>query len=250
MGVDAKCVDPFDFEKDAEAAEWALDADIHVGAYTHPRPISTARKSFKQSLTKPWRVVFPVHGTPELIFEQTVESAKGNGYGTGRSYAGHQIGMQDADAIVTFWPRHRDLYDLATDKHTFVDCLPMAVDAAFWQAGVSAGKYAGDPSFFSCENQYAFKWAYEILRVWRLILLEAGRKLRRCTSRTCPRISCGTWTRSRCGTAHCNMHGSARGGWTRRTFATSSSRSTTTSVRCGMAISTGRAWKRRPLAPK
>ena len=170
VGVDAKCLDPFDFESDPEATEWALDADVQVG-HTH-LPDFYRSKPYRQMVTKPWRAVFVVHGTPELIFEETIRDAEGNGYGSGRSQAGHIIGMQDADAIVTFWPRHRDLYDLATDKHTIVDCLPMAVDAAFWQAGVSAGKYAGDPSFFSCENQYAFKWAYEILRVWRLILRE------------------------------------------------------------------------------
>lgn len=165
-GVDSRCLDPFD---PAEADwEWALDADAHVG---HTRiPDLIAKKPFKASCTKPWRVVFPVHGTPELVFESTVTDGAANGYGAGRSYAGHQIGMQEADAIVTFWPRHRDLYDLATDKHTIVDLVPMGINAAYWQGGASKGKYEGAPSFFNCDNAYAFKWAIEVLRVWRLVL--------------------------------------------------------------------------------
>lgn len=172
MGVEAKVLDPFEFEKDPEASEWALDADVHVG-HTHI-PDRFRGKSFKRQLTKPWRVVFPVHGTPELIFEQSVESAKTNGYGSGRSYAGHQIGMQNADAILSFVPRQRDLLDLATDRHTIVDLIPMGIDTAFWSGGESKGKYVGAPSFFNCENAEPFKWAMEVLRVWPWIYRGLG----------------------------------------------------------------------------
>lgn len=172
LGVESRWLDPFEYEKDPNASEWALDADVHVG-HTHI-PDRFHGKSFKQSLTKPWRCVFAVHGTPELIFEQSVESARTNGYGSGRSYAGHQIGMQNADAIVCFVPRHRDLYDLATDKHTIVDLVPMGIDTAFWNGGVTKGKYVGEPSFFNCENAEPFKWAAEIVRVWPWIYQGLG----------------------------------------------------------------------------
>jgi hypothetical protein len=113
-----------------------------------------------------------VHGTPEHVFENTIDEAKDNGYNVGVSAMHHQRGMQNADAIFTFWSRHRDLYDLATDKHTIVDLIPMGIDHAYWQAGESKGKYLGAPSVFNCENQHAFKWGYYILRMWPWIQRE------------------------------------------------------------------------------
>lgn len=162
LGVETLLLDPFD--KQQLRWEEALDADVHVN-HTHiPARIGTA--SFKRSCTKPYRVVFPVHGTPELVLENSIKDAEGNGYGAGTSYAHHQIGMQTADAILTFWSRHQALYQLATDKHTIVDLIPMGIDVPYWQAGVCQGKYQGNPSFFNCDNAYAFKWALEIIRVW------------------------------------------------------------------------------------
>lgn len=162
LGVETMLLDPFD----SAQTNWelALDADVHV-SHTHI-PERIGNHSFKKSCTKPYRWVFPVHGTPELVFENSIKDAEANGYGTGTSFAHHQIGMQTADAILTFWSRHQALYQLATDKHTIVDCVPMGIDHAFWQGGVSAGKYLGSPSFYNCDNAYPFKWAIEILRLW------------------------------------------------------------------------------------
>lgn len=168
-GVQSHCLDPFDV-KQIGWEDFGLSADVHV-AHTHIPELFNG-KPFRRQCTVPWRMVFPVHGTPELVFESTVTEAASNGYGAGRSYAGHQIGMQEADAIVTFWERHQALYDLATDKHTTIDLIPMGIDTAYWQAGVSRGQYEGAPSFFNCDNQYSFKWAIEVLRVWRLVLRE------------------------------------------------------------------------------
>lgn len=168
IGVESRCLDPFDPAQ--TGWEWALDADVHI-SHTHI-PEKIGALSFKKSVTKPYRWVFPVHGTPELVFEQSVEDARTNGYGSGTSFVHHQIGMQNADAVLAFVPRHRDLYDLATDKHTIIDLIPMGIDIPFWQAGTNIGKYDGRPSFFNCENQYPFKWGVELLRVWPLIRAE------------------------------------------------------------------------------
>lgn len=168
LGVESKCLDPFDATQ--TDWEWALDADVHI-SHTHI-PDQFKGKSFRRQCTKPYRWVFPVHGTPELVFEMSVKDAETNGYNTGTSYAQHQIGMQTADAIFAFVPRHRDLYDLATDKHTIVDLIPMGIDVPFWQGGTNLGKYAGNPSFFTCENQYPFKWGVELLRTWPWVRAE------------------------------------------------------------------------------
>lgn len=162
LGVESRCMDPFD----PAQTGWAetLDADVHVN-HTH-LPDQFQGKSFKRQCTKPHLVVFPVHGTPELVFEMSVREAETNGYNAGTGLAQHQRGMQEADAIMAFVPRHRDLYKLATDKRTIVDLIPMGVDHEFWKNGVSFGHYAGRPAFFNCENAYAFKWAVDFLRVW------------------------------------------------------------------------------------
>lgn len=168
LGVDARLLDPFD----ATQLGWddVLDADVHVN-HTHiPDRIGTV--AFHKAVTKPHRFVFPIHGTPELVFEGSVEDAKANGYGAGMSYAHHQRGMQIADAIVAFVPRHRDFYDLATDKHTIVDQVPMGIDTAFWGGSTVAGKYAGSPSFITAENQHAFKWCIDLVRVWPWVRAE------------------------------------------------------------------------------
>lgn len=162
LGVETRLLDPFD--PGQVEWDWALDADVHV-SHTHI-PDHYRGKSFRRQCTKPYRWIFPVHGTPELVFEASVVDAANNGYNTGTSFAQHQRGMQEADAIVTFWPRHQALYTLATDKHTIVDCVPMGIDHAFWKAGVSPGKYAGSPSFMNCDNQYPFKWGVDLLKFW------------------------------------------------------------------------------------
>lgn len=162
LGVDTLLLDPFDVQQ----WRWdeALDADVHV-SHTHI-PERIGQHSFKKSCTKPYRWVFPVHGTPELVFESTVEDARLNGYGSGTSYAHHIMGMQSADAVITHWPRHQALYDLATDKRTIIDCVPMGIDTAYWSGGTSPGRYDGTPSFMNCDNQYPFKWGVEIIRCW------------------------------------------------------------------------------------
>ncbi len=168
MGVEARCLDPFDPAQ--KFWDWALDADVHIG-HTHIPDIFNG-KSFRKSCTKPFKWVFPVHGTPEIVFESSVKDAEQNGYNTGTSFAHHQISMQNADAIVTFWSRHQALYKLATDKHTIVDLIPMGLDVEFWKGGASQGKYLGKPSFLSCENQYPFKWSVEIIRLWPWVRAE------------------------------------------------------------------------------
>lgn len=168
LGTESILLDPFD--KGQVGWDNALDADVHV-SHTHI-PERIGKHSFKRSCTKPYRWVFPVHGTPELVLENSIKDAEANGYGAGTSFAHHQIGMQNADAILTFWERHQALYQLATDKHTIVDLIPMGIDVAFWANGKTAGKYQGAPSFFNCDNAYPFKWALEILRVWPLVRAE------------------------------------------------------------------------------
>jgi hypothetical protein len=168
MGVESRLMDPFD--KDQSGWEMALDADIHV-AHTHiPEKMGTI--PWRRAIVKPYKMVFPVHGTPEHFFENSVKEGVTNGYNAGVSYIHHQHGMQQADAIMSFVPRQQWLFDLATDKSTVVDLIPMGVDHAYWVGGASKGKYAGEPSVLTCENQHEFKWGVPIASVWQYVRRE------------------------------------------------------------------------------
>ena len=177
-GATSRVFDPFD----AKQLDWelTLDADVHVN-HTHI-PERYGDHSFKKSVTKPYRWVFPVHGTPEHVFENTIADAVANGYGNGMSYAHHQWGMQTADAVVTFWERHQALYQLATDKHTIIDLIPMGIDLPFWTAGKSKGKYMGKPSFYNCDNQHPFKWSIELIKLWPWVREELEEAVLHCTN--------------------------------------------------------------------
>lgn len=134
------------------------DADIHV-PHTH------FPNEMKKRLTRPLKMVFIGHGTPEYIFQSAVEAAK-QGYGHGDGFMLWQYWMQHADAVVTFWPRHQAIMKSMCDKNTPVHLLPLGLDLAFWNAGKSRGKFAGNPSVMMCENSHWMKWAYDLLIAW------------------------------------------------------------------------------------
>jgi len=167
MGVDSRLLDPF-----AEGPAWdiALDSDIHVW-HTHI-PDTITGKSFAKSCRKPFKRVFVHHGTPELIFEMAVRESETNGYGSATGFSQSIYAMKVSDAVVTFTPRHHALFSTMMGKQGTVDLLPMGLDLAYWQAGVSRGKYQGRPSFSNCDNQYPFKWAVEFIKMWPWIRAE------------------------------------------------------------------------------
>lgn len=142
------------------SAQWDVyaDADIHV-PHTH------FPNEMKKRLTRPLKMVFIGHGMPEYIFSSAVEAAKA-GYGHGDGLMLWQYWMQHADAIATFWPRHQAIMKSLCDKHTKVHLVPLGIDKAFWEAGKSRGKFAGNPSVMTCENSHWMKWAYDLLIAW------------------------------------------------------------------------------------
>jgi hypothetical protein len=143
--------------------EWA-DADIHV-AHTH------FPNEMRGRLTRRLRLVFPSHGTPEHIFCSAVESAK-NGYGHGDGWMLFQYWMQNADARVTFWPRHQAIMETMVDKGTKIHLVPLGVNHRFWAAGKSGGAFAGNPSVFSAENCHPIKWPLDLFLLWPWVYKE------------------------------------------------------------------------------
>jgi hypothetical protein len=135
------------------------DADIHV-AHTHFPDV------MRKKVTKPLKLVWIGHGTPEHVFQSSVESDANRHYGAGDGWMLVQHWLQTADALVTFWPRHQAIWQSLCDKGTKVHCIPLGVDKSFWQPTPSQGKYAGSPSLFTAENAHYIKWPLDLFIMW------------------------------------------------------------------------------------
>lgn len=156
QGMASVCVSP-DAPTDWDAAD---GADVHV--LHHHIPAAAVRRF------GPMRVVFVGHGTPEHVYDLSIEAAQTKGYGHGDPFMLLQHWLGKADAVVTFWARHQAIYE--TMRRGGVDLLPMGVDRDFWTPGESQGKYAGHPSVFTAENQHRMKWVLDALVAWPWVL--------------------------------------------------------------------------------
>lgn len=156
LGLDSHNVDC-----SVRSAEWeaALDADI-MCVHTH------FPNELRKKVSKPLKIVWVGHGTPDHVFQSSVEAGLGAPYGHADPLMLMQYWLRTADARVTFWPRHQWIYQRMVDRGTTVHCVPMGVDTAFWAAGVSRGKYEGTPSLFTAENPHYLKWPYDLFTLW------------------------------------------------------------------------------------
>ena len=156
LGLDSQLADP------TLPDTWPshIDADVHV-VHTHlPNKMRTM-------VTKPLRIVWVGHGTPDHVFQTAVQEFEGGAYGHGDAIALTQHWLKEAHARVTFWPRHKWIYDqMLTTGARPTDCIPMGVDTAFWSAGTTQGKFAGEPSVFTAENPHYIKWPYDLMTAW------------------------------------------------------------------------------------
>lgn len=160
LGLDSKVVSL----DDQPSWDAAMTADVHV-VHTHfPTKMNKARK-------KGSKTVWVGHGTPDHVFQNAAESAQNGGYGHSDDVMLMQHWLKMADAKVTFWERHKWIYDsmlpVAARK---TDLIPLGVDRAFWGAGVTRGKYAGEPSVFTAENPHYIKWPYDLVTAWPAVL--------------------------------------------------------------------------------
>lgn len=155
-GLDSTLVDP------TQSGTWevAEDADLHV-IHTH------FPDAMRKRLTKPLKLVWVGHGTPDHVFQSAVQEYETASYGHGDAIMLMQHWLKTADARVTFWPRHAWIYDTMLTKGARpTDVVPMGVDKAFWSHGSTAGKFAGEPSLFTAENPHYIKWPYDLLTAW------------------------------------------------------------------------------------
>jgi hypothetical protein len=122
----------------------------------------------KKRLTKPLKMVFLSHGTPEYIVNSAFADGK-QGYGHGDGLMLWMHWMKTADAVCTFWPRHQAIMQSMCDKATKVHLVPLGLDHAFWKAAPSKGKFSGNPSVMTSENSHSIKWAYDLFICWSWI---------------------------------------------------------------------------------
>lgn len=153
QGIDSHLVDVHTLP-DAMA-----DADVHV-SHTH------FPDAMRSKVTKPLKLVWVGHGTPEHVFQSAVEEGQRKGYGHGDGWMLCMNWLRTADAIVTFWPRHQWLWKSLCDKSTTVHCVPLGVDKTFWKPLESRGKYDGSPSLFTAENCHYIKWPLDLFLAW------------------------------------------------------------------------------------
>lgn len=145
--------------KPDDSFDVVLDADVHV-SHTH------FPDWFKRRLGKrKYKLVWIGHGTPEHVFQYSVEQGLNVGYGAGDSWMLTQYFLQHADERVTFWPRHQAIWQSLCDKHTLVHCIPLGIDKKFWCPG-DALKLTGSPSVLSCENCHYIKWPFDLFVAW------------------------------------------------------------------------------------
>lgn len=137
------------------------DSDIHV-PHTH------FPNEMRKRLTRPLKMIFPSHGTPELIVHTAIEGIK-QGYGHGDPLQLWMYWMKTADAIVTFWPRHQMIMQSMADKNTRVYLAPLGLDLEFWGQAKSKGKFTGTPSVMLSENSWFMKWGYDMFVCWPFI---------------------------------------------------------------------------------
>ena len=143
----------------SEEWEAALDADVHV-VHTHfPHEL-------RKKVSKPLKIVWVAHGTPDHVFQSSVEAGLGAPYGHSDPFMLMQYWLRNADARVTFWPRHQWIYQRLVDKTSKVHHVPLGVDKAFWAGGASRGKYEGTPSVLTAENPHYIKWPYDLYLAW------------------------------------------------------------------------------------
>lgn len=155
LGLDSILADP------SKKETWGPveDADVHV-VHTHLPDV------MRKMVSKPLKVVWVGHGTPEHCFQTSVEAGSKGGYGVPDSFMLLQYWLQTADARVTFWPRHKAIYHSLSDNGTKIHCLPLGIDKSFWKPIESRGKFLGAPSVFSSENPHYIKWPLDLLIAW------------------------------------------------------------------------------------
>jgi hypothetical protein len=134
--------------------EQGMDADVHV-VHSHLPDKITFKKGTKMVIIQ--------HGSPEHVFEISVQQGAAGVYAAGDSFALSAFMLKKADAVVTFWPRHAAIFETMTDKPVF--CIPMGIKNDFWTKQEIA-PLSGSPALFTAENMHNCKWPIDMFYLW------------------------------------------------------------------------------------
>jgi glycosyltransferase involved in cell wall biosynthesis len=74
--------------------------------------------------------------------------------------------LRNSDALVTFWPRHKRIWESLAGKGREVHCIPMGVNKDFWKPVEGMPRYEGEPSVMTAENHHAIKWPLDAVIAW------------------------------------------------------------------------------------
>lgn len=156
LGLDSVVIDSLVFD------EWGkgMDADVHVCHSAVPDQMRASGK-----------VVWIGHGTPEHCFAiSTADGATSNTTHSGQdSWHMSLYYCMEADAVVTFWPRHAKIWQNFR-KRDAVKVVPLGVNKSFWQKVPSKNAIVGTPACFFAENSHQIKWALDLLLHWRRVV--------------------------------------------------------------------------------
>lgn len=151
LGLDSAVHNPFQAVSDE-----ARSADVHVIHQHLPDEFHGDK----------FRKVYVTHGTPEHVFQSSVEAGLNQGYGASDPFMIAQQWLRVSDAVVTFWPRIRAIWQDLCQKPKRVHLVPMGIDLDYWRQGQTRGKYAGVPSVFTAENCHYIKWPLDLIIMW------------------------------------------------------------------------------------
>lgn len=105
--------------------------------------------------------VFVAHGTPESCFISSLNDSA-LGHGASDAFMQTLYRVKTSDAVATFWPRHREIWQSMVDRGRTVDLIPMGVPKEKWQRPQSKGKWVGSPSLLTAENCHPIKWPLDL----------------------------------------------------------------------------------------
>lgn len=154
IGLDSHFIatDKVDTDKKLDKTGWenGVGADVHV-AHSHIPDEARDGKG---------KIMWVAHGTPEVCFQSSAL------HNTSGAWSLVLYWLKEADANVTFWERHKYIWESLCHKGRTVDLIPLGIDKEFWKPVKSRGKYAGSPSFLTNENSHQIKWCYDIAIAW------------------------------------------------------------------------------------
>jgi len=135
--------------------EKGMDADIHVVHSHIPDSLS---------LDKSKKLVTIQHGSPEHVFEMSLRNGLTGSYGASDSLAIVGFLLNRVNAVVTFWPRHTEIWNTMTQMP--VHTIPMGIDKEFWKPVPKQRLLTGNPSILTAENCHTCKWPIDLMFMW------------------------------------------------------------------------------------